>query len=157
MEAPKKSNESLLNRAYGWFAFLGLATLPVGVGCLLSIMHWVNFDESSDWGILPELFGLTLALPLLAGMVWARIYGIQQTVRFRHLPLVVLSVISIAFLGLMILLPTTPAWDADPVPPILGYEIGISLGIYIAGNILIPAWWFTRGRRHYRAKTLARH
>ncbi len=152
MEAPKNSDESQLNRAYGWFGFLGLATLPVGVGLLLSVMNWVN---DSDWGAWPELFGVFLAVPIFAGMVWALIYGIWQTVRFRHPALVVLSLISIAFLGLMILLPTTPAWDADPVPPILGYEFGISLGIYIAGNILISAWWFTRGRPHYRAKALA--
>src|SRR5271157_3521673 len=144
MKAPKKSDESQLNRAYGWFAFLGLATLPVGVGCLLSAMHWVNFDESSNWGILPELFGLTLAVPLFVGMVWSLIYGIRQTVRFRHPALVVLSGISIAFLGLMVLLPCTPAWDADTFPPIVEYGLGIAFGSYIAGNILIPAWWFTR-------------
>lgn len=155
METSRKSDESRLNRAFGWFAFLGLATLPVGVGLLLSVMHWVNFDEGSNWGILPELFGLTLAAPIFLGMVFASIYGIWQTVRLRHPALVVLSVISIAFLGLIVILPTTPAWDADTFPPIVDYGLGITFGSYIVGNILIPAWWFTRGRRHYRTKALA--
>jgi hypothetical protein len=47
MEAPRRSDQSLLNRAYGCFAFLGLATLPVGVGALLYLQHWMNFDEGT--------------------------------------------------------------------------------------------------------------
>jgi hypothetical protein len=46
MEAPRRGDESLVNRAYGCFAFLGLATLPVGVGALLYVLHWMNFDEA---------------------------------------------------------------------------------------------------------------
>src|ERR1700690_966261 len=48
MNVPRKSDESRLNRAYGCFAFVGLATLPVGVGVLLSVLHWMSFDEGTN-------------------------------------------------------------------------------------------------------------
>jgi hypothetical protein len=143
---PAKSNESLLNRAYGCFAFLGLATLPVGVGILLSVLHWMSFDEGSNGGTLAMLFGMGLAAPLFLGILGATILGISETVRLRHPALVVLSVISIACGGGMIaLLPKTPVWNGAPDMPIVDYAIGIASGIYIAGNVLIPAWWFTLG------------
>ncbi len=153
---PAKSNESLLNRAYGCFAFLGLATLPVGVGILLSVLHWMNFDEGSTGGTLVMLFGMGLAVPLSLGMLGASIFGIAQTVRLRHPGLVVLSVISVVCGGGMIaLLPKTPVWNGAPDLPIVDYAIGIAFGIYIAGNVLIPVWWFTLGRRPYRTRAWA--
>ena len=81
---PRRSDESLLNRAYGCFIFLGLATLPVGVGLSLAVLHWMNFDEGSTGGSLAMLFGMALAPPLAMGIVGASIFGIWQTVRFRH-------------------------------------------------------------------------
>ena len=156
MDVPRKSDESRLNRAYGCFAFLGLATLPVGVGVLLSMLHWMNFDEGSNGGTLVMLFGMALAAPLSVGILGASIFGISQTVRFRHPALVVLSLISIACGGgMIVLLPKTPVWNGAPDVPIVDYGIGIAFGIYIAANILIPAWWFTKGRQRYRSKTLA--
>jgi hypothetical protein len=71
MGVPRKSDKSLLNRTYGCFAFLGLATLPVGAGILLSILHWMNFDEGSNGGTLVMLFGMALAVPLFVGMIGA--------------------------------------------------------------------------------------
>lgn len=153
---PAKSKESRLNRAYGCFAFLGMATLPVGVGILLSVLHWMNFDEGSNGGTLVMLFGMGLAAPLTLGILAASIFGISQTVRLRHPALIVLSVISIVCWGGMIaLLPKTPVWNGAPDVPIVDYAIGIAFGIYIAGNVLIPAWWFTLGRRRYRARAWA--
>ena len=143
---------SRLNRAFGCFAFLGLATLPVGVGILLSVLHWMNFDEGSNGGTLVMLFGMGLAAPLSVGMLGASIYGIQQTVRFRHTALVALSAISIACgVGMLGLLPYTPVWNGGPDFPIVDYAIGIAFGIYVTANLLIPAWWFTKGRRRYLA------
>jgi hypothetical protein len=156
VEVPRKSEKSWLNRAFGCFAFLGLATLPVGVGVLLSLLHWMNFDEGSNGGTLVMLFGMGLAAPLSVGILGASIFGISQTVRFRHPALVVLSVISIACGGGMIaLLPKTPVWNGGPDLPIVDYGIGIAFGIYIAANLLIPAWWFINGRRRYRSTALA--
>ncbi|MGC2194936.1 MAG: hypothetical protein WA628_09685 [Terriglobales bacterium] len=124
--APRRSEESLLNRAYGCFAFLGLATLPVGVGILFYVLHWMNFDEGSTGGTLTMLFGMGLAAPLAMGMLGATIYGIQQTVRFRHPALVVLSVISIVCGGgLIVLLPHTPGWNGGPDSPIVDYGMGV--------------------------------
>jgi hypothetical protein len=157
MNVPRKSNESQLNRAYGSFAFLGLATLPVGVGIVLSLLSWMSFDEGTNGGTLVMLFGMVLATPLSVGILGASIFGICQTVRLRHPALVVLSVISIVCGGgMIVLLPYTPVWKGGPDTPIVDHAIGIAFGIYVIGNILIPAWWFIRGRRRYRTKALAR-
>jgi hypothetical protein len=157
MEAPRRSDESLLNRAYCCFAFLGLATLPVGVGALLYVLHWMNFDEGSTGGTLTMLFGMALATPLAIGMVGASIFGIWQTVRFRHPALVVLSMVSVVCGGgLIALLPYTPGWNGGPGLPIVDYGMGVAFGIYIAANLLIPAWWFINGRRRYRSKAALR-
>jgi hypothetical protein len=156
MDVPRKSDESRLNRAYGCFAFLGLATLPVGVGVLLSMLHWMNFDEGSNGGTSVMLFGMVLAAPLSVGILGASIFGISQTVRFRHPALVVLSVISIACGGgMIVLLPHTPVWNGGPDFPIVDYGMGIAFGIYIVANILIPTWWFTKGKLRYKGKAFA--
>ncbi len=152
MDASRRSDESRLNRAFGWFAFLGLATLPVDVAYLLSVMHWVKESDLLGWA---ELFGFSLAGPLLAGMAWASIYGIRQTVRFRHPALIALSAISIVFAIVFV-----GAFIAEleyQDLPIVDDGLTVAFGIYIAGNILIPAWWFTRGRRQYRARDQAQH
>jgi hypothetical protein len=155
MKIPR-SDESLLNRAYGCFAFLGMATLPVGVGALLSVLHWMNFDEGSTGFMLVMLFGMVLAVPLSVGILGASIFGISQTMRFRHPALVVLSLISIACGGgMIVLLPHTPVWNGGPDFPIVDYGMGIAFGIYIVGNVLIPAWWFIKGRRRYRTEAFA--
>ena len=154
--APRRSDESRLSRAYGCFAFLGLATLPVGVGALLYVLHWMNFDEGSTGGTLTMLFGMALAVPLAIGMVGASIFAIWQTVRFRHPALVVLSMVSIICGGgLIAVLPYTPGWNGGPNLPIVDYGMGAAFGIYIAANLLIPTWWFINGRRRYRSKALA--
>ena len=157
MEARKRSDESQLNRTYGCFAFLGLATLPIGVGSLLSVLHWVNFDEGSTAGGLAMYFGMLLGAPLSVGILGASIYGLWQTVRFRHRALIVLSAITIACCGgLIVLMLYTPAWNGDLDLPIVDYGMGVSFGIYIAANLLIPAWWFIKGRQHYRRKAALR-
>jgi len=150
MEIPRKSDWSRLNRAYGCFAFVGLATLPVGVGISLSVLHWMNFDEGSTGGTLAMLFGIGLAPLLFLGITAASFYGIWQTLHFRHPALIVLSVVSIAGGGLIVLLLNTPAFNGGQNLPMVDYGMGIAFGIYIAANILIPAWWFTKGRRRYR-------
>lgn len=156
MKASSRNDESPLNRAYGCFAFLGLATLPVGVGALLYVLHWMNFDEGSTGGTLTMLFGMALAVPLAMGMVGASIFGIWQTVRLRHPALLVLAMVSIVCGGgLIALVPQTPGWNGGPDPPIVDYGMSVAFGIYIAANILIPAWWFVVGRRRYRSKVLA--
>jgi hypothetical protein len=43
-------------------------------------------------------------------------------------------------------------WNGGPDFPIVDYGMGIAFGIYIVGNILIPAWWFTLGSRRYKTK-----
>jgi uncharacterized membrane protein (DUF485 family) len=140
MAAPRRSDESLLNRAYGCFAFLGLATLPVGFGLLLDVLHWMNFDEGSTGGTLTMLFGMALATPLAIGMVGASIFGIRQTVRFRHPALVVLSMVSIVCgVGLIVLLPYTPGWNGGPDSPIVDYGMGVAFGIFIAANLTLAA------------------
>lgn len=152
MARPQRSEKSLLNRAYGCFAFLGMATLPVGVGFLLSALHWMNFDEGSNGGTLSMLFGMVLATPLAIGMVAASIFGIKHTVRFRHPALIVLALVSIICGGgLIVLLPLTPAWNGGPDSPIIDYVMSVAFGIYIVANLLIPGWWFFKGRRHYKS------
>jgi hypothetical protein len=155
----EKSNEFLLNRGYRCFAFLGLVTLPFGLGALLSEFGLMNFDESSHglgWTLI--LWTMVLCIPIFVGMLYATVYGIRQTVRFRHRPLVVLSLVSlICWGGTMIFI----AYSASEVTdhPILDRAIsdvmGIGLGVYIAANVLIPTWWFSKGRRRYRSNALA--
>ncbi len=148
--APAKRNQASLDRAYFCFAFLGLVTLPIGVGALLSVLHWVNFDEGSTAGGEAMYFGMLLGAPLSVGILGASIYGIWQTVRFRHRALIVLSVITIACAGgLIVLMP-----HDGPDLPIVDYGMGFAFAIYITANLLVPAWWFAKGRRRYRSGAL---
>ncbi len=137
---PENSSEVLrleyarLNRAYRCFAFLGLVTLPFGIAALLDEFHLINFDAIV--GVRLEGWTIFLGIP---GMLCATIYGIRQTVRFRHPALVVLSVVSIIF------------WGGTMIyfryfDYVTGYVLGIAFGIYITANIFIPAWWFAVGR-----------
>jgi hypothetical protein len=152
---PENSSEVLrleyarLNRAYGCFGFLGVASLPFGIAALLDEFHLINFDAIV--GVRLEGWTIFLGIP---GMLCATIYGIRQTVRFRHPALVVLSVVSIiCWGGTMIYMPYS---DLHPtLDYVMGYVLGIAFGIYITANIFIPAWWFTMGRRRYRSKELA--
>jgi hypothetical protein len=149
-----KSEEAVLNRAYGGFLFLGLITLPLGLGGLLSALHLMNFDEGSggagEWLAGWTLYlGLLLGLPAFAGMIVATLNGIRQTVRFRHRALVVLSGISIVCAGGLIVV---MAMDGDPDRPIVAFGLDTAFGTYIASNVLIPAWWFLKGRRLYRSQ-----
>src|SRR2546422_2965826 len=96
----EKSEDALLDRAYGCFGFLGLVTMSFGIAALLSQFGLVNFDEGSHG------FGWTLVGPmllgplLLVGMLFASVCGIVLTVKFwRHSALVVLSVVSIVCVG----------------------------------------------------------
>ena len=147
---PENSSEVLrleyarLNRAYRCFAFLGLVTLPFGIAALLDEFHLINFDAIV--GVRLEGWTIFLGIP---GMLCATIYGIRQTVRFRHPALVVLSVVSIIFWGGMMIY--FRYFDY-----VTGYVLGIAFGIYITANIFIPAWWFTMGRRRYRSKANGR-
>jgi hypothetical protein len=101
---PENSNELLLNRAYRCFAFLGLATLPFGLAALLQAFGLMDFNfvvgtDARGLGQrltqLALVVSLVFGLPIFAGMLYATIYGIRQTVRFPHTALVVLSLVSI--------------------------------------------------------------
>lgn len=149
MGGREKSDKSQLNRAYGCFAFLGLVTLPFGIAALLAEVGLVNFDkgfaeELAGWALY---LGLILGIPLFAGMLVASVYGIARTVQFRHPPMVILSLISIVcgggFPALLL------SMGNGPDSPILDYLIAIVFGTYTAANVLIPAWWFSIGRRRY--------
>jgi hypothetical protein len=163
MEVPKKSEEPLLNRAYRCFGFLGLVTLPLGLAALLQAVGLMNFGMGTigkdSQGVGETLtrwafaIGLFLGLPILGGMLYATIYGIRQAVRFRHPALVVLSVVSIVFWGVTMIY--VPMLDV-PGHPYLEYGWDIGGGIYVAANVLIPAWWFSQGRRCYRSKEFER-
>ncbi|HXL20886.1 MAG TPA: hypothetical protein VOA78_00345 [Candidatus Dormibacteraeota bacterium] len=152
MDVPQRRNESMLNRAYGCFAFLGLVTLPLGLAALLKKFGLMHFDEGSG-GLGAALsgwayyWGILLGGPILIGMLAASVYGIVRAVQFRHLALEALSVNAIVCGGGTMLL----IFAADNAPqPFLDYVAGIGFGTYITANVLIPAWWFTTGRRHYR-------
>ncbi|HWY22788.1 MAG TPA: hypothetical protein VNX26_16290 [Candidatus Acidoferrum sp.] len=148
MKVPEKSDESLLNRAYGCFAFVGLAALPYGLAGLLSELGLMNFHIGSG-GAEENLtvVGIVLGVPIFVGILTASVWGIRETVRFRHPALVVLSTISIVCgYGSLALLTTR---NGDRGHPLLDSVTDIGVGIYIAVNILIPAWWFAMGRRRY--------
>jgi hypothetical protein len=149
---PEQKDEFLLNRAYRCFAFLGIVTFTIGLLDLLSEFEAAN-GIVQQWGLLAELAGMILALPILAGMLYATIYGIRQTARFRHRPLVFLSAVSIIGGGAFML--SIPYWDS-PGDAVTNYLMSLGFGFYIAANILIPAWWFIKGRRHYRSKAAIR-
>ena len=150
----EKSEDALLDRAYGCFGFLGLVTMSFGIAALLSQFGLVNFDEGSH-GFGWTLVGAMLLGPLLlVGMLFASVCAIVLTVKFwRHSALVVLSVVSIVCVGgAMIYISHS---DAPNLPHYLDNAVAIGAAIYIAANILLPAWWFAMGRRRYRSKALA--
>lgn len=108
----------------------------------------MNFDEGS--GTIGEtLSGLVMAftlifgLPTFAAMIGATVYGIARAVQFRHPAMVILSVISMVCGGGVIALLTVLSDRESP------YAFGAFGGVYIAGNVLIPAWWFAVGRRRF--------
>lgn len=155
---PAINNERLLNRAFRCFAFVGLATLPVGIGGLLAAFRWMSFDEGTNGGTLSMLFGMILAGPLALCILAATAYGLRQTVRLRHRALIVLSAITVVCGGgLIILLPYTPGWEGRPDSPnipIVDYSMITAFAIFLVANISIPAWWFTKGRRLHRKSAL---
>jgi len=144
---PQHSDEVRLNRAYRGFAFLGIVTSSLALLDLLSEFAPKGIEEG--WGLIAELVGMLLAFPVLAGMLYATIYGIRQTVRFRHRTLVFLSGVSIFYGGGFLL--SIPYWDS-PRNAVREYLMALGFGFYLAANILIPAWWFVKGRRQYRSK-----
>ena len=146
----EQSDEFRLNRAYRCCAFLGIVTLPFPLLDLLTRLEAAN-GIVERWGGLAELVGMILALPIFAGMLYATIYGIRQTVRFQHRPLVFLSAVSIICGGGFML--SIPYWDS-PSSAVTNYLLSLGFGLYIAANILIPAWWFIKGRKHYRSKAV---
>ena len=165
---PENSDEFLrleyarLNRAYRCFAFLGLVTLPFGLAALLQAFGLMDFNfvvGTDARGVGQRLSQLALVVslvlggPIVLGMLGATVYGIRQTVRFRHTALVVLSLVSIVCgSGLMILL----AILGNGGGPIVEYAIDIAFGSYITANVFVPAWWFAMGRRRYRSKANGR-
>jgi len=144
----EQSDEFRLNRAYRCFAFLGIITFPAQFEAVNDILE--------HWGVLAELAVMVVALPVLSGMVYATYYGIRQKVRFRHRPLVFLSAVSIICGGGIML--SIPYWDSSghAGPHVTDYLPFVGFELYIWANILIPAWWFIRGRRHYRSKAALR-
>jgi hypothetical protein len=128
-----------------------LTTLPLGLAALLQKLGLMRFDlgEAFSWAYY---WGILLGGPILIGMLAATAYGIVRTVQFRHLALEVLSVNAIVCGGGTMLL----IFAADNASqPLLDYVIGIGFATYITANLLIPAWWFTTGRRRYRMKAPA--
>ena len=152
VRGPEQSDEFRLNRAYQCFAFLGIVTIPFPLLDLLTQFKAAN-GIVERWGVLAELVVMILALPIFAGMVYATIYGIRQAVRFRHRPLVFLSAASIICGGGFML--SIPYWDS-PGHAVTGYLMSLGFGLYMGANILIPAWWFIKGRRHYRSEAALR-
>ena len=152
MDVAKRSDASLLNRAYGCFAFLAIVPFLLALLDVLS-----NFETAKGiverWSGLAELVGMLLAFPALAGMLYATIYGIRQTVRFRQPPLVFLSAVSIICGGGFLL--SIPYWDS-PRNAVREYLMALGFGFYLGANILIPAWWFIKGRRRYKSKAVRR-
>ena len=155
MELSSRSEMLGLNRAYACFAFLGAVTLPFGLAALLQKIGVMNFDEGS--GGLGErlsgyayLLGMLLGGPVLIGMLVASVYGIVRTLQFRHTALAVLFVNTIVCGGGTILLIILPDRLDNPM---LDYVTGIGFSIYVAANVLIPTWWFLKGRRDYRQAT----
>ncbi|HWY22787.1 MAG TPA: hypothetical protein VNX26_16285 [Candidatus Acidoferrum sp.] len=165
MDVARESDEFLVNRAYRCFAFLGLITLPLGLAALLQVFGLMNFDMGTigkDSGGVGQtlsgvalLVGMLLGLPVVAGMLYVTIYGIRQTVRFRHPPLVALSLISIVCGGGLLIVMANE-WDVDHGGSALTRAMDIAGGLYVGANVLIPAWWFIKGRRHYRSKAVPR-
>ena len=146
----EKSDDALLNRAYGCFGFLGLASLPFGIAALLSHFGLMNFDEGSNGFTWTLVFGMFLGPLLLVGMLVASVSGIVLTVKFwRHSALVVLSLVSIVCVGGGVTYISYS--DAPNLPHYLDNAVAIGAAIYIAANVLIPAWWFAMGRRRYRS------
>ena len=151
----EKSDDALLDRAYGCFGFLGLVTMSFGIAALLSHFGLMNFDEGSNGFGWTLVGGMLLGPPLLVGMLVASVWGIVLTVKFwRYSALVVLSVVSIVCGGGLLTV-IAIEWDVYPGSSTLTHAMDIAGGLYIAANVFIPAWWFIKGRRRNRSEALA--
>ena len=75
----------------------------------------------------------------------ALVAAIVMTVKLRHHRALVVLGLSTLILPLLIFSVGASSSDA-----LSDYAMNVVLGIYGAGAVLVPVWWFAIGRRRYR-------
>jgi len=122
-----------LDRAYACYAYVGLFTMVV-----LAVVTLPATEAAREgYGMSLILPGTILPIALVAALV--------MTVRLRHhRPLLVLG-LSTLFLPLVCFVVGVSTPEA-----ISEYAMDGVVGIYAVGAVLVPVWWFVKGRWRHR-------
>jgi len=128
----------LLDGAYACYAFLGLAMMAFMAVSTVTVSTIIERDYEEGSGMLvASILSLMLPLPIVF------VAAIVLTVRFRrHRALVVLCLTNILFFAAIAIgIPDCCSEGAS--------ERAINAIGWICGAVvtLVPAWWFTMGRR----------
>lgn len=141
-EMERRETLRRLDRVYGCYAFLGLAMMAIMAVDILATPEGQGGTQEG-WGMaLGALLALPLPIVLVATIVWT--LKLRRNWQ-RHRMILVLGLSTLFLAGAM-------AIDASEIFPAksnraeeyAGYAV---VGIYAVAATLVPAWWFTRGRR----------
>ena len=139
-ELAKQKSLRRLDRAYACYAYVGLFTIA-----MLAVVALPSTEKKEGYGMALVLPGALLPVAFVAAIV--------MTVRLRrHRALIFLS-LSTLILTLVFLAVGISDWSAEGLSE---YAVNTVVGVYGAGAVLVPVWWFVKGRRHYRDNALTR-
>ena len=127
MPAPRAPRLTTLNRAYTFF-------LIAGIGFVLAFSL---IAQNRDNLILIGFFMFPIGLLVIAGLIAAVVMGLRH---WRHRPLLLLAVSSLFVVPIGAI---GPAGD-----PAVNFTM-IAWGAFM---VIVPAWWFAKGRRNYLEK-----
>lgn len=145
MPLPEAYSLRALDVTFLLFAFADLVVL------LISAITTLDANNSEGWGmLLGPTIGLAAFVAALCGMVAA----LRQ---WRYRPLLLLGVCSILVLMMM---PISIAFEGSTRPASRGaiilFYLAEALSLTcMAIVVLVPFWWFIRGRRRYRGPLLS--
>jgi hypothetical protein len=122
-----------LDRAYACYAYVGLFAIA-----MLAVVALPATDAAR------EGYGMGLILPATL-LPFALVAAIVMTARLpHHRTLVVLGLSTLLLALFVFAVGVSSSGDSSE------YAMDIALGIYGAGAVLVPVWWFATGRRHHR-------
>ncbi len=130
-EKEKKEVRRQLDFAYACFALLGFTMLAIAAEPFFVDMK--SPGAAAGYGFV---VGMGLGLPSMLALVLAICLTVM---RRRHQPIVIFCMLNVLLLSLALI------WENDSME-----------WVYGTVSMLIPAWWFTMGRRRYRSKANGR-
>jgi peptidoglycan/LPS O-acetylase OafA/YrhL len=133
-EKEKQKGLRRLDRAYACYAYVGLFAIALLAVVTVPVS---TPDGREGYGMALVLPGTLLPIALVAAIV--------MTARLRHHRALVVLALFTLLLPLLIFavgVSSSEALSED--------AMNLVLGIYGAGAVLVPVWWFAIGRRRYR-------